>query len=233
MRTAVLLLLGALALPAQIIPGPRWFRSASGMLGLPPANASAREMERLERYLYFGVPYCGALAAQQYAANAALARSMGPYLAAVGANAVDPQARVAALRVATAFSSFPCAYQGKHLPVMLEPPPQPGDAPFAVHAPDLGRVPDEEQETAADLVVRYDTSAARSATTWKNAEQIRLNLGTRGMGLNAATATAMGRLGPLYDEAAAALKAHKWDDALSTLQAAEATTQKIATVAGK
>ena len=199
---------------------------------MPAANVSGREVERLERYLVFGASYCTALAAQEYAANLALARSMGPYLASVGATAVDPQARVAALRVAAAFSSFPCAYAGKQLPVVPLPPPQPGDPPFALRAPDLGKVPDGDQETAADLVIRYDTDAVRAASAWKSAETMRLSLVVKGMTLNAQTATSVARLGPLFDESAAALKDHKWDEALSNLQAAEATTQKIVSVVG-
>ncbi len=165
-----LLVLAALGAQAQPLVGPRWYLSSRGMLGMPAANVGAREVERLERYLVFGAPYCTALAAQQYAENLAVARSMGTYLASVGASAVDPQARVAALRVAAAFSSFPCAYAGKQLPVIPLPPPQPGDPPFALRAPDLGKVPDADQETAADLVIRYDTDAVRAASAWKSAD---------------------------------------------------------------
>ncbi len=231
LASAALLLASLFSAQAQI-PGPRWYRSATGMLGMPAAGVSARDMERMERYLTFGVPYCTGLAAAQYAANLAVARSMGPYLASVSATATDPQARVVALRVAAAFSSFPCAYPGKQLPVVLPPPPKPGQPPFQMLAPNLGKVPDEEQETAADLVVRYETDVARSAATWTNGEQLRLNLVQRGMTLNAQTATAMNRLQPLYDDAATALKAHNWEEALSNLQAAEATTQKIIATVG-
>jgi hypothetical protein len=225
-------LLGAVA-HAQI-PGPQWYRSATGMLGMPPANVSAREMERMERYLVFGVPYCNGLAAGAYAANLAVARNMAGYLASVSTTASDPQARVAALRVAAAFSSFPCAYPGRQLPaVPPPPPPKPGAPPFALRSPDLGKVPDAEQETAADLVVRYDTDALRSASTWKNAETLRLSLVQKGMTLNAPTASAVLRLQPLYDDAATALRAHNWDEALSNLQAAEATTEKLAATVGR
>jgi hypothetical protein len=228
-----LLLFAALGAQAQPVMNPRWLVSSRGLLGQPAAGANAREIARLERYLVFGASYCNVLAAQQYAANLAVARSMSTYLASVSSTATDPDARVAAQRVAAAFSSFPCAYQGKQLPVVPPVPPKPGDAPFAQKAPDLAKVPDEEQETAADLVIRYETDAARSANTWKNAETMRLSLAGRGMSLNAATASAFARFGPLYDEAAAELKDHKWDDALSTLKAAEATTDKVATVVGK
>jgi hypothetical protein len=93
-------------------------------------------------------------------------------------------------------------------------------------------VPDAEQETAADLAVRYDTDVARSAAAWNNAETLRLSLVQKGMTLNAQTSAAVLRLGPLYDDAAAALKAHNWDEALSNLQAAEATTKKVEATVG-
>jgi hypothetical protein len=202
------------------------------MLGTPAANADAREIQRMERYLYFGVPYCGGLAASQYALNQAVARNMTSYLATVGTTATDPQARIAAARLGSMFSSFPCAYPGKQLPVVMPPPPKPGDPPFTLVSPDLGKVPEAEQETAADLSVRYDTDVARSAAAWKNAETLRLSLVQKGMTLNAQTASAVFRLKPLFDDATSALKAHNWEEALSNLQAAEATTQKIEATVG-
>ena len=78
---------------SQIIPGPRWYRSATGMLGLPPANVGAHDIERMERYLTYGVAYCAGLGAQEYAANQAMARNMSAYLGRVGTMATDPQAR--------------------------------------------------------------------------------------------------------------------------------------------
>ena len=231
MKLVALTLAAALCAQAQI-PGPRWYRSATGMLGVPAANADAHEIQRMERYLIYGASYCSGLGAAQYAANMAMARNMSSYLSSVGTTATDPQARVAALRVAAAFNSFPCAYPGKQLPVIPPPPPKPGDPPFALVSPDLGKVPDAEQESAADVAVRYDTDVVRSAAAWKNAETLRLSLVQRGMTLNAPTASAVLRLKPLYDDAATALKAHNWDEALSNLQAAEATTQKIEATVG-
>jgi hypothetical protein len=215
----------------RVAASPRWFRTAIGMLGQTPANMSAQDVERLGRYLVFGVPDCASLAPADVAANQQVASRTVAYLTTVGATATDVQARSAAVRVAAAFSSFPCAYPGKQMPSMAAPP-QPDDPPFALKSPDVGKVPDEQQETAADLLVRYDTDAARAAVIWKNAETLRLSLAQRGMSVNAQTAASVGRLKPLYDDAAAALKDHKWDDALSTLQAAEATTQKVAGAVG-
>ena len=122
------LVLAGLSARAQVIVGPRWYRSATGMLGQPTAGISAREVERLERYLVFGAPYCGSLSARDYASNQEVARNMATYLATVSATATDPQARAAAIRTAAAFSAFPCAYPGKELPEQLPvvvPPPQP------------------------------------------------------------------------------------------------------------
>jgi hypothetical protein len=201
------------------------------MLGQPAAGTSAREMERLERYLAFGVPYCGSLSASDYASNQEMARRMAAYLATVSTTANDMQARAAAIRVSAAFAAFPCAYPGKQMPVVAAPP-QPGDPPFPLKAPDVGRVPDEQQETAADMLVRYDTDAARAAATWKNAEALRLSLAERGMALNPQTAAAVGRLQLLFEQAATAIKEHNWDEAVSNLQAAEATTQKVASTVG-
>jgi hypothetical protein len=232
MKPLALVLLSALCAQAQI-PGPRWYRSATGMLGVPAANADYHELQRMERYLVFGASYCNGLAAAQYAQNMAVARNMSSYLATVGTTATDPQARAYAARLATAFNSFPCAYPGKQLHIVEPPPPKPGDPPFRLVSPNLGKVPDAEQEMAADLTVRYDTDAASSAAAWNNAEKLRLSLVQRGMTLNAQTQGAELRLQPLYDDAANALKAHNWDEALSNLQAAEATTQKVEATVGK
>ncbi len=234
MRYIALLALAAVVGSGQIIPGPRWYRAATGMLGVPAANANPQDILRLRQYLYFGVPGCVGLGPQQYAANLAVARNMAAYLSSVSSTATDPDARAAAISAAAAFSSFPCAYPGKQMPGMAPPPlPKPGDPPFSLRAPDLGKIPDEQQETAADLVIRYETDAARSAVTWKNAETLRISLAGRGMSLNAQTASAVGRLQPLYEAASTALHDHNWDEALSNLQAAEGTTQKVATVVGK
>src|SRR5260370_3654632 len=127
-----LVVLAALGAQAQPFGIPRWQRSVTGMVGLPPANASAHELERLERYLYFGVPYCGGLAASAYAANLAVARSMGAYLAAVNTSPTYPQARLVALRLATSFSPLPCPDPRRPLPLITPPPPPPRAPPFSL-----------------------------------------------------------------------------------------------------
>src|SRR5437764_12338773 len=106
MRFCVTLALAILALAAdaQIIPGPRWYRSATGMLGLPPANASAQELARLERYLVFSQAGCAGLSPAQYATNQSVVQNMAGYLAAVRATAADAPAQAVAPRLALGFS---------------------------------------------------------------------------------------------------------------------------------
>jgi hypothetical protein len=84
-----------------------------------------------------------------------------------------------------------------------------------------------DQATARDLRERYANDASRAAIAQRNAEEIRRNLSTKGMSLNAQTAAAVDRLGLLLDEASEAMRDHRWDDALSNLQAVEATIEKI------
>ena len=200
---------------------------------MPPHNASAHEMQRMERLLIFGASYCSAFGPPQYAAN----HGDGPQhveLSGFGRHhRADPQARIVALRLAASFASFPCAYPGKQFPPARPLRRRsPATRRSRLCLPNFGKVPDAEQETAADLTVRYDTDVARSAAAWKNAETLRLSLVQKGMTLNGPTASAVIRLRPLYDDAAAALKAHNWEEALSNLQAAEATTQKVEATVG-
>jgi len=202
------------------------------MLSTPAANASPDDMEHLERYLVYSQPGCADLAPSQYLANRAMARNMVGYLTTVGSSSKDRRARAAASRLMLAFSFFNCAYPDRHI---TEPPPPPtfhDDPPFSPRAPELGNVPDEEQKTAADLAIRYENDAKQSAVNWKNAEALRLSLARRGMSLNAQASASLGRLQPLFGEAAAELRDHKWDEALSTLQAIEATSKKIGLTTG-
>ena len=108
---------------AQVIPGPRWYRSAAGMLGTPAANADAREILRMERYLGFGVPYCSGLAAAQYATNMAMARNMSAYLGSVSTAAADPEARAAWQDLAAAAFSALCAAVRVSAPGAISPVP--------------------------------------------------------------------------------------------------------------
>jgi hypothetical protein len=99
--------------------------------------------------------------------------------------------------------------------------------------PEIGEVSAANKETANDLRSRYAFDAAKAAVAWQNAERMRLTLAARGMGLNAQTAASVGRFQLMLDEAAAALREHRWEDALGSLQGVEAETQKVGKVVGQ
>jgi class 3 adenylate cyclase len=107
------------------------------------------------------------------------------------------------------------------------PQARPVEAPAATISPASQEVSNADQATARDLRDRYNMDAGRAATARSNAEVIRQRLAAKGMSLNAQTAAALDNLKVLLDEAAEALRDHKWDDALSSLQAVESETQKI------
>jgi class 3 adenylate cyclase len=111
--------------------------------------------------------------------------------------------------------------------VVSTPVVSPASGTAAATTPASQAISAADQATARDLRERYANDASRAAIAQRNAEEIRRNLSAKGMSLNAQTAAAVDRLGLLLDEAAEAMRDHRWDDALSNLQAVEATTEKI------
>jgi class 3 adenylate cyclase len=103
------------------------------------------------------------------------------------------------------------------------PPPRAAAAPPA--APALSAA---DQATARELRERYTMDASRAATARSNADAMRQRLAAKGMSLNAGTAAAVDNMQSLLEQANEALREHRWDDALSNLQAVEAQTQKVA-----
>jgi hypothetical protein len=240
--------LAALAAQNSSVPGqtrpsappvrvePDWRRNLTQMLQQPPANASARDLERFEQYLLAAGPYCASLTPNDYEANRALMRSMATYLATVNTAARDPQLRAAGLRVSRAMAAFPCAYPAARPPSQspdAAPPPSPSAAPFLLHAPAIENLPDADRETALELQTRYETDAGRAASAWKNAETLHQNLAARGMSLNTQTAASVKRLPLLIDQAATGLREHAWAETRTHLEAAEAETQKIVNAVGR
>jgi len=215
---------------------PLWRRNLLGVMGQPPGKATVRDIEQIEQYMLSAAPYCTSLTPGDYEANRELARQMTAYLMTVNSMATDQQTRAAALRASRAVAAFPCAFpqaQPQQAPGAPAPPKQASEPPFSQKAPQLEGVADADKETAADLRQRYETDAAKAATAWHNAETMRQNLAARGMSLNADTAAAVSRLQLFFEEAAGALRDHKWDDALSSLQGAEAVTQKVGKAVGQ
>jgi hypothetical protein len=233
MRAFVALFLCGAAL-AQV---PHWRQTFSGLMNRPPGSLTARDLQQMETELALAGQYCTGLTPGDYESNRALVRQMTTYLASVQVAAGDPQMNVSLRRLSRSLAAFPCAYAlspGQHPapPAATPAPPPPGEPPFAISAPLLSDVPKADQDTAKDLRERYSMDAGRAATAWKNADQIRRNLSVKGMSLNAGTAAAVDRLKLLLDEAADELRDHKWDDALSSLQGVEATTQKVNSTVG-
>ncbi len=216
------------------VPGvPGWRQTFGGYLNRPPGSWTARDLQGFETQLALAGQYCTGLTPGDYEANRQLVRQMAAYLATIQVAAGDREANLSLRRLTRSLAAFPCAFAvipGQQPPpaaASVAPPPPPGEPPFTMTAPDLGDVPKADQDTAKDLRDRYNSDASRAATAWKNADQVRRNLSVKGMSLNAQTAASVDRLKVLLDDAASALRDHKWDDALSSLQAVEGTTEKI------
>ncbi|HLG98023.1 MAG TPA: hypothetical protein VKX49_17035 [Bryobacteraceae bacterium] len=229
--------------PTQVRPStpaaagnPLWRRNLLGAIGQQPGRATVRDIQQIEQYMLSAAPYCTSLTPGDYEANRDLARQMTAYLMMVNSMATDPQTRAAALRASRAVAAFPCAFpqpqQAK--PQAAAPaPPSIGEPPFEQKAPQLDGVADADKDTANDLRMRYESDAAKAAVVWRNAETMRQSLAARGMSLNADTAASMSRLQLFLEEAATSLRDHKWDEALSSLQAVEATAQKAGKAVGQ
>ena len=233
MRLIATLLVCAAAY-AQVpgVPRSAWRQTFSGYLNRAPGSWTARDLQAFESQIALAGQYCTGLTPGDYESNRALVRQMAAYIATIQVAEGDAPMRASLRRLTRSLAAFPCAYgvavPGQQPPpVAAAPPPPPGEPPFAMMAPALGDVPKGDQDTAKDLRERYNMDASHAATAWKNADQIRRNLAVKGMSLNAQTAAAVDRLKLLLDEAADELRDHKWDDALSSLQGVEATTEKV------
>ncbi len=116
--------------------------------------------------------------------------------------------------------------------VQQAPAPPRAARPSATTAPASQEMSKADQATARDLRERFNMDSSRAAQARDNAEVIRQRLAAKGMSLNAQTASAIDNLGFLLQQAEDALRDHRWDDALSSLQAVEAQTQKVANTVG-
>jgi hypothetical protein len=226
--------------PQPVSPGvvtdPVWRRNITGILGRRPTSVNVRDVQQFQQYLLAAAPYCTSLAPNDYEANRELARQMTAYVATMNALARDAETRAALVGLSRSIAAFPCAYpataaQSNGTPQVAAPAP--AEPPFSMQAPALENVPAADQETARDLTTRYETDAARAASTWKNAETMRISLAGRGMTLSAQTSASVARFQILFNNAADALREHRWDDARSSLQGVEAETQKVGQAVGR
>lgn len=219
------------------VPAPsQWRRNLTGVLAQPPAKAGVQDIERMEQYMLSAAAYCTALTPTDYEANRDLARQMTAYLMMVNTMATDPQTRAAAMRASRSVAVFPCAFpseQPKPQAAAPSTPRQSAEPPFDQKAPALEGVRDADKETATDLRTRYETDAVKAAATWRNVETLRQSLAARGMSLNTQTAASVNRFQLFFEEAAAALREHHWDEARTSLQAVESETQKVVKAVGQ
>ena len=111
---------------------------------------------------------------------------------------------------------------GHSEPPPPEPPPiQPGQPPFSLKAPELGKAPPAEQGEADEMVARYETTAARAASAWRSGDALRQSLEAQGMTLNPRITEAIVQLQMFVEMAAGEIRRHDWKAALEDLQKVE------------
>jgi hypothetical protein len=94
-------------------------------------------------------------------------------------------------------------------------------------------VPAAQRATVDELRSRYETSAARAAAAWQNAELLRQNLAREGLALNTQTAASLARLQVYFGLAAGDLQERDWDEAKTNLERAEYETEKVFKTVGR
>lgn len=223
-----LILLGSVAL------GQNW---RTDLMGLPdhPTAANAQDIDRFVQNVQLATPYFASITPGDFEANREMVRRMWAYTMALEAmSKQNPALRGAAGRARRAMNGFPIGYMmlqpqagfGGAQQQSQPPPPtpaKPGDPPFAMKAP--AGAPQE-------LSSRYDSTAARAASAWQNADKMRRDLASRGMSLNAATASALARLEGDMESAARSIQSKNLEEANASLDRADAEIEKISKVVG-
>jgi len=217
-----------------------WRRALQGLPAQPGANMSVQDANQFAQNIEMGVPYFATLTPGDYEANRELVRRMWAYLAALDVMAGrNPQMRLAAGRARRALGAWGMGYAfvpggpTAPEPAPNQPPPAPSSPPFATQAPMLENVPAAQRATADELRARYETSAARAAAAWQNAELLRQNLAREGLALNTQTAASLARLQVYFGLAAGDLQERDWDEAKTNLERAEYETEKVFKTVGR
>jgi hypothetical protein len=207
------------------------------LMGLPdqPSGASAQDIDRFVQNVQLATPYFATITPGDFEANREMVRRMWAYTMALEMMAKqNAMLRPMARRARNAMNAFPIGYN-MMLPQQAPPragaakaavaPPKPAGPPFPVTAPPIEGLPD-------DLGSRYASTAVRGATAWQNAEIMRQSLASKGMSLNAATGSALGRLQADMDSALRSMQSRNWTEAGSALDRADAEIEKISKVVG-
>jgi hypothetical protein len=217
-----------------------WRRALQGLPQQPGANATVQDANQFAQNVELATPYFATLTPGDYEANRELVRRMWTYLAALDVMAGrNPQMRLAASRARRALGAWGLGYAfvpgGPNAPEPApgQPPPVPLSPPFAAQAPMLENVPVADRSTADELRSRYETSAARAAAAWQNAELLRQNLAREGLALNTQTAASLARLQVYFGLAAGDLQERDWAEAKTNLERAEYETEKVFKTVGR
>ena len=220
---------------AWLLPAQTWRRSLQNLPDRPASGVTVRDIERVEEDLRMAAPYLGAATPENWEANREIVRRTVTYLAAVRAMNNDPLVRTALMRTFRMVTAMRLAYpENQEQPRQNQAAaPAPASQPLTPRAPLFDTVPDADNQTAEDLRTRYDLAAAQAGVAVQLADAIQRNLESRGMTLNAATATSLARIRVYFDHAATALEAHKWVDARTNLERAEYETEKVLKTVGR
>lgn len=226
--------------PASGSSDSGWRRGLMDLPEQPGANTSVQDANQFAQNIELAVPYFATVTPGDYEANRELVRRMWAYSAALDVMAGrNPQMRLAAGRARRALGAWGYGYPfipgGPAVPepAVSQPPPPPSGPPFATQAPMIEKVPATERTTADELRSRYETSAARAAAAWQNAEILRQNLAREGLSLNTQTAASLARLQVYFGLAAGDLQERDWAEAQSNLERAEYETNKVFQTVGR
>ncbi len=243
MILAGILSLASWSVCAQDAPGDAgWRRALMSLPDRPAANTSVQDADRFSQNVELAVPYFATLTPGDYEANRELVRRLWVYQQELDLMAArNPQMRLAAGRARRALGALPLGFLaaiGQTAPPpdsnqAPAPPPPPVGPPFAQQAPQIDNLSAADRRTADDLRSRYESSAARAAAAWQNAEVLRQNLAREGMSLNTQTAASVSRLQLYFELAAGDLREHDWTEAGVNLERAEYETEKVFKTVGR
>jgi hypothetical protein len=218
-----------------------WRRGLLGLPEQPASNTSVQDANQFAQNVELAVPYFATITPGDYEANRELIRRMWAYSAALDVMAGrNPQMRLAAGRARRALGAWGYGY-GAFVPggvaapepAPAQPPPIPSGPPFAVQAPSIEGISAADRSTADELRARYETSAARAAAAWQNADVLRQNLAREGLSLNTQTAASLARLQVYFGLAAGDLQERDWAEAKTNLERAEYETNKVFQTVGR
>jgi hypothetical protein len=222
-----------------------WRRGLMGLPEQPSANTSVQDANQFAQNIELAVPFFATLTPGDYEANRELIRRMWAYSAALDVMAGrNPQMRLAAGRARRALGAWGYGASGYGYPFVPggpaapetapgQLPPPPSGPPFAMQAPMIEKISSNERTTADELRSRYESSAARAAAAWQNAEVLRQNLAREGLSLNTQTAASLARLQVYFGLAAGDLQERDWAEAQTNLERAEYETNKVFQTVGR